>query len=244
MKSLIIIDIICILLMVALAFIMPGCGDVKVGLPSIAKIGGKSHQGGKSLESNGAELIPAGKVSAAEAKLNQDDDEIRFAKSKVRELEEKRATDQKRFDDEKWQWAHTLAHWLVGAAIVLGLVAVGMAIWRQSLTFAGLALACLGMVVCGFFTDWVIDHRTLATYGILAVAGIAGVLFFWHMRRGDKALGTVVRVAESLKPEIETEAERGQRILMQSRIVKAAGKSVGSLIERARASIDRAAKKI
>lgn len=153
-------------------------------------------------------------------------------RGKLAEADSKVADEEKRIEEKRYEYLRTLARWVCGLSILLGVLAAGAAIWLRSKALAGLAASCLGMLIMGMLTDWIIAHRILAmsVVGIIT-AGIVSVVL-WHAHRRGNGLEKAIKVAEYLKPKTEDEGQKRYRRDQQKNIVGKSAKVIEEFRDR------------
>jgi hypothetical protein len=93
----------------------------------------------------------------------------------------------------------------------------------------GLSATCFGLLCLGLFTDWLLAHWLVAVVLVgIAVVGTVGVLL-WYVWQNQRAAIGAIRVAEYLKPKVETEEARKHRRGIQAVLCGPAAKTINKI---------------
>lgn len=127
--------------------------------------------------------------------------------------------------------------WATWAAAGVGLIGVGLAVFMQRPGALWISAAATAVGIAAQVLGWALDHAVLIGSAVAMLGAIGAVVAYFAYRGKSKGLEAAVRVAEGLKPVLESEAASVVRKAAQSAIVARVGTVAHREIERVRVKL-------
>lgn len=176
--------------------------------------------------------IERSRVESADAEVARLTGELRTAK----DLADVARTNER---EARLAGVRTLVTWLTAICVLVGILSVGASLFLRMPTMLLLTAACGAMVIAAQASNLLLDHPVAAGIGLAAIVGGVVAALWLKQHHTERGLIGAIQVAESLKPDAGTESEvdRLERRLMQTKLVQSAGAGAFAAIESARTKL-------